>query len=289
MRNFQSLDSQQCHIQLVAPSSPVPLDRMNRGLDVLRSWGLTVDVPSQVTLVDGYLAGSDAARFGALNSALVNPANDVVWAARGGYGMGRLLAMGLNLQAPDNPPWVVGFSDISLLLLHLAPRGWPCVHGPNITTLPDLQQEDLLRLSDVLFRGQGVGFSGLNCLAPGQARGPIAPINWTVLCSVVGTPMMPSLEGHILLLEDVNESSYRLDRNLLQISNTPWFPKLAGLVLGDLGGAEQDPRLLRSIADVTARLGIPCATGAPVGHGRRLASIRVGQIVEFDADQGTVA
>lgn len=276
-------------VELVAPSGPVPLDRMSEGMLALQSMGLEPTVNPQVILVDGYLAGSDQDRLNALSAALRNPDNAVVWAARGGYGVARLLALGLDASLPANPPTVVGFSDISLLLAHLAARGWPCIHGPNVTTLPDLNDADRTSLVALIHANTFTPISGLQPLNPGVATGPICPMNWTVLCSVAGTPLSPPMEGRILLLEDIHESAYRLDRNMVQLSQTPWFSTLAGLVIGDLGGAETDPQLMRTIRDAARHHHLPCATNAPVGHGQRLHPIPVGRVVTLDTMAGTLS
>lgn len=276
-------------VELVAPSGPVPLDLMSRGVLALESMGLQPTLNPQVTLVDGYLAGSDHDRLAALSAALGNPDNAIVWAARGGYGVARLLALGLDAIPPANPPTVVGFSDVSLLLAHLSARGWPCIHGPNVTTLPNLNDTDLANLVALIHDGTFTPISGLQPLNPGVATGPVCPMNWTVLCSVAGTPLSPPMEGTILLLEDIHESAYRLDRNMVQLSGTPWFSTLAGLVIGDLGGAETDPQLMRTIQDAARHHNLPCAINAPVGHGQRLHPIPVGRVVTLDTKAGTLS
>lgn len=277
-----------CRIEVVAPSSPVPVDRMNRGADLLRRWGADVHISQQTAASDSYLAGSDELRSTALTQALMNPQNDVIWAARGGYGVVRLLARGLPQKAPANAPWVVGFSDISLLHLALSQRGWPCVHGPNLTTLADLQDEDQRRLQTLLFEGKNPRFEGLRCIVPAQVTAPVIPINWTVLCSVIGTPFLPDLTGSILLLEDVHESAYRLDRNLMQLIHTPWFSGLKAVLFGDLGGADEDNRLVNSILEAMQAADMPSAFGMPVGHAARLAPIRVGWNATLDSASGTL-
>jgi muramoyltetrapeptide carboxypeptidase len=188
---------------------------------------------------------------------------------------------------PKSPPQnvtIIGFSDISLLLLHLSQHGFHCIHGPNISTLTQIKSGHQDELKALLFHDRHPEFPNLNVRNlpnPAGAVGPILPMNWSVLCSILGTRFAPNLEGKILILEDVNEAPYRMDRLLMQLAATAWFPKLSALVIGKLGGAETDSRFLRSLDAVTKTHNVPCAMGIPVGHGEELAPLRLGEIMRL--------
>jgi muramoyltetrapeptide carboxypeptidase len=248
-----------------------------------------------------------------------------VWAARGGYGISRILG-DVRFPTRARPPLLVGFSDVSLLLARAWAAGLPCVHGPNVTTLG---LEDRLAVGgeptgdhpfdcaqgrrpstfppggrplrscldeasrDALFAfllgGQVPDYGKLECLHGGCATGPVLPMNLSLLASVSGTPLCPSLDGVILLLEDVSEPAYRVDRLLLQVVLSGGFDRIAGLVLGDFEDALEHRTLLCSIRQWTSARRLPCVMGFPMGHGARNFPVPVGWTGDLDAAAGRLA
>ena len=262
-------------VRVVAPSSPFPEARMARGVARLCEAGLDVEDTSRV-LVEGhaYLNGSDEERGAALEAALASDA-DVVWLARGGYGLTRLLS---SLTLPDGPlPLVVGFSDATALSAHLFAHGIASAHGPLITTVADEPPASFQHLMRVL-SGHTAGLS-LSGLCPpighgptGAADGVLFSANLCVLTHLVGTRSLPSLDGALLVLEEVGERPYRIDRMLTQLTESGALAGVRAVVLGHLAGCEEPggkdgaPRAEDVFAERLSALGIPLVRGAPVGH-----------------------
>ncbi len=274
-------------LAVVAPSGPVPRDRLRAGLRVLADLGRTVEVffDPEGPAADGFLAAPDAARAGAFLAAAASGA-DAVMAARGGYGAYRLLE-----QLPAAPPGpaatLIGFSDVTALLLGLRRRwGWAGIHGPNVTTLPDLDPDSLEAFGGLLdAAGSGDRFEGLETLHPGQAAGPLIGGNLSVLCSLLGTPEEVDLAGGILFVEDVGEAPYRLDRLLRQLASCRTFPGLRGLAVGDLGVGFDDA-VRRGLTGLCAARGLPAVAGLPVGHGPANRPLILGSSTTLDAHRG---
>ena len=279
-------------VVVVAPSSGVDLDRVARGVEIVREWGLKVEIHPNVSAKTGYLAGSDEARAGALLEVLSDARVRCVWAARGGYGAVRLLNR-MRKRKPERPSpvAVVGFSDVSLLTARLyLDYGFPTLHAANMTTLPLLDTDSLARTRAALMSPfEPIQYSGLKVVHRGTEVGWLLPMNWATLNSVLGTPFAPPLEGAVLLLEDVNEVPYRLDRMLIQLAYSHGFEKLSGLVFGDLDGAESDPTLLATIRQVADTFSLPCCMGMPFGHGAHNVPLRVGASVILSAEEGVLA
>ena len=278
------------HLAVVAPSGPVPADRFRTGLKILEGMGRTVDVffdPDDAE-AQGFLAASDATRSARFLAAAAGGA-DAVMAARGGHAAHRLLRR-LPAEAPGPPCTLIGFSDITALLLGLSRRwGWAAVHGPNVTTLGDLDKASLGAFRELLDApGDGVRFEGLDCLNPGVGEGPLTGGNLAVLCSLLGTPEEPDLSGRVVFLEDTGEAPYRLDRLLHQLASCRTFPAAAGLVVGDLGRGFDD-EVIRTLISLCAAHGVPAAAGLPVGHGPTNRPLVLGGSAVLDADLGGLA
>ena len=280
-------------VQMVAASSALigdaALARLAAGISVLEGWGLEVERPTLAGRSWGYLAGRDQERRGDLEAAARRGA-DLLACVRGGWGAARLLEQPLALPCR----WLLGFSDVtSLLWAQLAQGQGGAIHGPLLTTLgaePAWSQE---RLRAVLFGAplaplQGEGWVG------GSAKGPLLAANLTVATHLLGTPHLPDLRGAILVLEDVGEAPYRIERMLTHWRLCGALQQLGGIGLGafsdcdgNSGGASFDCFSLEQVLrERTADLGMPVVAGLPVGHVAGNAALPLGAMAELDGDSG---
>lgn len=240
----------------------------------------------------GFLAGSDAARLAELQQALADPSVEAVWCARGGYGLMRLLPA-LDLTAfARAPKLLIGFSDVTALHAWAALRSLPTVHGPVITHLTDLPAADVEALCALLEgRAATAELDGMAPLVSGWATGRLIGGNLELVTRLLGTPYSFDPKGAVLLLEEIGERPYRVDRQLTQLELAGWWSALVGVVLGDFHQCG-DPTTRPSVSEVlTERFGhlpIPVVTGAPVGHGTRNRALPLGVPAELDADRGTL-
>ena len=216
-----------------------------------------------------HFAGTDAERLQALLDYGNDPAFDAIWFARGGYGACRIAeaaVAGLEARARDKT-WL-GYSDAGYLLAGLYRAGFPhAAHGPMPQdAMRDGGEAAVVRaLRWLIERDAGALEPSLE---PGRAY---AAINLTVLSLLLGTPLEPDLSGHVLLVEEVAEHMYRIDRTLFHISSNPLGRSLAGLRLGrcsdvpanDPDFGETDEQVARFWC---ARAGIPWLGAAEIGH-----------------------
>ncbi len=234
-----------------------------------------------------YLAGEDSRRRQELSRALLDSGSRAIFCARGGYGSMRLLP---ELPLADmTPTLLVGFSDITALHLALQARGRVSIHGPVLTQLgkqPAEVQERLFRLLES--PEPPAPLSGSATYVSGAAEGPLIGGNLSLFTRLLGTPYMPSLEGAVLLLEDVGERPYRLDRMWTHLRLAGVFERVRGIVLGDFTECEEkgapysSADVLRSLAEETR---LPCAAGFPVGHGTVNQPVPLGTTVRLDAGE----
>lgn len=267
-------------VAVVAPSSPVPGDRLDVGLAVLRGWGLEVVVGRHLRSTHPelpHLAATDEQRAADLTAAWLDPQVRAVLVGRGGYGVPRLLdLLDWNALAAVTPKPLVGFSDLTPLLNAVARRLGVCaVHGPAVTGLGDGADASRAAVHDLLFGAPGERtIDGLETLVPGAAAGPLVGGNLALLAACPGD-LLPA-QGAVVLLEDVDESPHRLDRTLTTLLRSGWLEDVAGIVLGGFTRCG-DPALVRAVLlDRLGALGVPMVAGAPIGHDEPNIAIPIG-------------
>lgn len=275
-------------IHVVAPSSPVRDGAaLKRGVAILAR-RYRVSVPRGVYARKGFLAGADTTRLGCIQKALSDGRTRAIFTARGGHGATRLLArVDWERWYEDRKP-MVGFSDVTALqLASLALAGVSSIHGPSvssISTQPKGYQRHLMRLLEDPGYDFGQPPARLRSLKQGRVVGPLVGGNLSMIDQLVGTPFLPDLAGCILLVEDVNEPPYRIDRMMTHLGNAGCLDRLAGLVVGQFTRCR--PRVdgvtvQEVFAEHVSRLSIPALRGMPTGHGRRNWAFVQGARVEL--------
>ncbi|MFE0382635.1 LD-carboxypeptidase [Streptomyces bungoensis] len=284
-------------VAVVAPSGPVPEERLQAGLDVLRGWDL--DPVAAPHVLDrhgefGYLAGTDADRAADLQSAWCDPGVDAVLCARGGYGAQRMIDL-LDWEAmrAAGPKVFVGFSDITALHEAFATRlGLVTLHGPmaaGVDFVKNARAQEHLRAT--LFAPETVRTiaSGGTALVPGRARGVTLGGCLCLLAAELGTPhARPSAGGGLLCLEDVGEETYRLDRYLTQLLRAGWLDGVSGVLLGSWENCASPAELRLLLADRLGALGVPVVEDFGFGHCAGASTIPFGVTAELDADAATL-
>ena len=234
-----------------------------------------------------YLAGTDSGRLSDLNAALRDPDIDGVWCVRGGYGVLRLLET-VDYEALRRVPKpVIGFSDITALHAAIGVKaGVISYHGPTARgTLAEFSKTSLERA--LVDGGNPAGAAEqAEVLVSGAARGRLAGGNLAVLTALTGTPFFPDLEGSILVLEDVNEPVYRIDRMLRHLRLTGALAGVAGLMFGaftERGDDADSVPLARLLLETAEAIGAPCVSGAPIGHLDEQWTLPLGALAELNA------
>ena len=259
-------------VAVVAPAGPFDRAAFETGLAVI-SGRYAPRYDERILSRHRYLAGDDERRFSELVAALADPDVKAVFCARGGYGAMRLLprlaAWAQEHGLPAKP--LIGFSDLTALHQWLQSNGWVSFHAPVLTQLGRLPAENPRRLFSLLeSAAPAAALEGTETYVEGTVEGPLLGGNLSVFTRLLGTPFMPPLEGGVLLLEDLSEQPYRLDRMWMHLELAGVFRQIRGIVLGQFLGCE--PRdggytaaeVLRELAAAT---GLPCAAGFPIGHG----------------------
>jgi len=289
-------------VAVLCVSSPVEPGALAAGLDALRFAGLDpVTYPSahDSGTMRRYLAGDDAMRAGDLRSALTDPGIAGILFARGGSGAQRTLeAMDWDGLAPEGqetgmPPKVLaGFSDVTALLEAVAVRlGWASVFGPNIAIKEGASHYSFGSLLRTLMRPDQatvIRYPRAVTVVPGTARGVTTGGTLSLLASSLATGTSRPARGGILLLEDVNEEDYRIDRMLTQLRRSGYLDGVAGIVAGSFTGCGPPEAIQDILAERLGSLGVPMIAWANVGHGGLFQAFPYGIAAELDAGTATL-
>lgn len=232
----------------------------------------------QCFFTEGHFAGSDNVRADALVEYANDPEIDAIWCARGGYGAARIAedAVQRLTEAARTKPFL-GYSDAGFLFaaLYKAGIGIP-VHGPMPVDLGREGGEEAVRRALRFLAGQD---------RPDDwaARGGDAPhlaFNLTVFCALLGTPLEPDLNNHIIMIEDVGEVLYRIDRMLFHLTSQPNIRSLAGLMPGRMSDTENDRPFGKTIEEMfdhwAAKSGLRLLGPADIGHDNHNKLVRFG-------------
>lgn len=283
-------------VALVSPAGPVAGEEdLDRARENTRSLGwepVTGQHAGKKHDSRDYLAGEDSHRSDDLNDALRDSTIDAVWCVRGGYGTMRILGAIDYDALKKNPKPVIGYSDITAI--HSAiwnKTKLVTFHGPTAREkLSDFSRASLLEA--VVERKNPCGeapYAGE--IAPGRAEGRLAGGNLSLISSLVGTPYAADLRGAIVILEDVNEPLYRVDRMLHQLLLAGAFDGCRAIAFGDCSGTGDSTGtdgLDALLTDIATHLRVPCIAGIPVGHIAEQWTIPLGAAATLDTAARTI-
>jgi len=286
-------------VMLVSPSGPAPQERVDIGVSMLTAWGLKVEIAPGALDAFGYFAGPDDARLAGVNAALRDPAVRGVICTRGGYGAQRIVD-GIDFEAVRADPKVfTGFSDITALQMAMWQRtGLASVHGPmaawNGDRTGDASIASLrtsLMSTDPLLIPARDDEETSEISVPGPAiRGTLLGGNLCLLQASIGTPDMPDLTGAILLLEEVEEPPYKVDRMLTHLRRCSALDEIAGIAIGQFTDCSDGwpTTIVDVILDRLGDLGVPVLGGLPIGHGKDQLSVPIGTPAILDVAARTL-
>lgn len=268
-------------VAVVAPAGIPKLEGVSAGAELLRRWGYEVIEAPHLRHRYFYNAGTAETRTADLAWALTTDGIDAVWLARGGYGCIHCLP-GLPREGLDDRP-VIGCSDATSLFAALwKARGGHIVHGPMLETIATNVDDATRERMRSMLAGEPVKpIPGDHLCGPmTEVTGPVIGGNLCVLASLAGTPWALSAAGAILVLEDIGEAAYRLDRMVTQLRWSGALDGVLGIALGDFYQCKAPDGVDYTVTDVLREvlspLGVPVWAGLPVGHDKRNLAFRYG-------------
>lgn len=284
-------------IGIFSPSSSIVRERFDAGVAILKDRGFQVIIHPQTYLgadTGNQFCSGTKEKAAAFMDLWDDPKVDFIMASCGGNTASQFLhLLNYNYLEKSHKP-VMGFSDTTSLLstLYSQAAGRP-VFGPTVQTLGRIQNVDQV-FSVLSGETTKIDLKGSDSVTGGkQATGPVFAATLSVLLSLAGTPCLPKLAGHILLIEDIGEEVSRLDRLLWQLYQLVPFPLLSGMVFGDFKDLTDTGRPFGQdfeglIAKYTSHLEIPVLINGGFGHGDQLFPIPLGRKATLDATNKTL-
>ncbi len=289
-------------IGIISPaSSPDDFSRIENGVSYLESLGYRVKLGKHIYKRFGYLSASDEERAQDLNEMFADPEVRAIICVRGGYGTPRILDKVNYSVIKKNPKIFVGYSDITALQLAIFKKtGLITFSGPmlavDIYSFDSYSEEFFWRILTSksgkieLKNPDGVE---LIVLKPGKANGTLLGGNLSLLASIIGTKYQPDFKDAILLIEDIGEEPYRIDRYLSQLKNSGILNKIKGCILGqftDCVPKEMGKSLTleQIFEDYFGKLKIPVISNLSYGHIPQKLTLPIGADVKIDAKRGVI-
>ncbi len=261
-------------IGIVAPARKVSREQIDSALQEFESWGLRVILGDHVfSSAHSYLSGTDEERLADLQSAIDNPGIKAIISARGGYGSGRIIDQIDFSPMKQNPRWLIGFSDITAVHLRLLREGLMSIHGtmPILFGKPD-SHDSIESLRQLLFDDRSsVSFNSAPHNRTGKSSGRLIGGNLSLIIDSMGTPYELHTEGNILVIEEIDEYYYRLDRMLNHLKRAGKLSGLNGLVIGHMTDIKEselpfNESVEQMISRVVKEYNYPVAFKFPSGH-----------------------
>jgi muramoyltetrapeptide carboxypeptidase len=274
-------------VAVVAPSSPFPRAPTLGGLAWLAQ-RYRVSFRADAFSRTGYLAGDDDRRAGELARAMLDPDARAIFVARGGYGATRIVARLPWDEFAKSPKWIVGFSDVTALHCAASARGVACLHACNVggfgAQFPGVVASRASMLASLERPSAPHAWEGLRAVRAGDARGVLFGGNLALLCAMAAANALVVPDGAIVLVEDVTERPYRVDRMLTSLLSGGHLARASAIVFGDFSQCDPGPdgvTIDDVIADVARSVAIPVYANAPFGHGDRNEAFTIGAPAEL--------
>ncbi|GAB2578608.1 peptidase S66 [Paractinoplanes abujensis] len=287
-------------VVLLSPSGASEPGRVAGTVAALEGWGLRVRLGEHAGGRHLFFAGTDDQRLADLNAALRDPEVRGVFCLRGGYGMQRIVDRVDFAAVRDDPKVVIGFSDITALHVALwREAGLVTVHGPTAGqfergpgSLTVRAARRAVTTSEPVTVVADDGELTHGVRVEGVAEGKLLGGNLAMLATTVGTRHALDTDGAILLLEDVDEEPYRVDRMLVHLRRAGWLDGVRGIALGQftncVGGNPSYPPVADVLRDQLTALGVPVLGGLPIGHGDEQVAVGLGVSARLDTEAGTL-
>lgn len=247
-------------------------DNLKPAIDLLHSWGLEVIIGNTIGLDDNQLAGTDKQRAADFQQQLDNPNIKGIWCVKGGYGTVRIIDLLDFTKFKQNPKWIIGFSDITVLHNHLNTMGFKSIHGIMPVTTSRASEEAVESLRLALFGNQltyQIAPDAMNRL--GTATGELVGGNLSILYSLLGSQSAIDCTDKILFIEDLDEYLYHIDRMMMNLKRNGCLESIKGIIVGSMSKMRDNDipwgkNAVEIVEDVTKVYNIPVLYSFPAGH-----------------------
>lgn len=286
-------------VRLVSPASTPTREGVKKCIEIMKGWGLRPETGKHAFNEYGYLAGKDEDRLADINDAIRDPGIKAIFATRGGKGAYRIAGDLDFVAMRQNPKLLIGFSEITILELALWEHcRMTSIHGGIVSwNVKTQEKENIEHLRQMLMTTQPVIIRTRDdepttkLTTSGKVTGFLMGGNQDMVTTAAGWTL-PSLDGAILLLEDVDKRLGFIDRQLTMLENAGHLKGIRGVAVGRyyLCGGDATTQgkwtAIDVLRDRLQRLNVPILGGLPLGHGNNTESVPLGTMATLDANNG---
>ena len=284
-------------IGIVCPSGHIPLEKVQNCIQILEKWGYQVRLGKTVGAKKDSFSGTDTERVTDLQFMLDDPSVKAIVCARGGYGASRIIGAINFKRFNEQPKWLIGFSDITVLHAAILKQNCMSIHGPMAAAFAKGEAgEPYIQSLKSILEGEKTKYNtpahAMNNL--GISNAEMVGGNLCILAHLIGSKNEVETSGKILFLEDVGEYHYNIDRLMIQCKNAGMFDHLAGLVVGgftDLKDASTNfgATAYEIIKEHTSAYTYPICFDFPISHSLSNYAIKQGQKYSLEISQAGVS
>lgn len=272
MAKFPDFLKEGDEIRIISPAGAIDPAYIDGAKKLITEWGYKPTEGMYDRAVYGRFAGDEKQRTTDLQQALDDPKVKAILCSRGGYGVAQIIDKVDFTRFKENPKWVIGFSDITILHQAIIPTGYVSVHSPMAKEFTIANIGEPVTLLHKILKGNmptyKVAKHPLNC--QGKAKGKLIGGNFAVFMGMRGTKFDFPYKNAILFIEDVGESPYRIDRMIQNLRISGIFSQISGLILGQFSDTEEDPEMKRTIYEgiyeAVKEYDIPVCFNFSAGH-----------------------
>jgi len=268
-------------------------DNLKPTIDMLEGWGLKVKIGNTIGLDYFQLAGTDDQRAADFQEQMDNPNIKAIWCVRGGYGTVKIIDKLDFTKFKQNPKWIIGFSDVTVLHSHLNRMGIESLHAIMPVSVARATDEAKNSLCTALF-GEKLQYT-LDCDAlnhTGKAKGELVGGNLSILYSLLGSESAIDCHDKILFIEDLDEYLYHVDRMMMNLKRNGCLSSLKGIIVGGMTEMKDNEipwgrNALEIIEDTVKGLNIPIIYNFPAGHIRDNRALIFGRQITMEVTPET--
>lgn len=260
-------------VAIIATARFISKVELQAAIQLLKSWELKPVLGSSIGLQHNQFAGTDEERAADLQQQINDPSINAIWCAKGGYGSIRILDLMDFSMLKTQPKWIIGYSDVTAIHLHLQSLGIASLHAQMASGIESKSASTSEELKNVIFgyKLQIEYASTHSNQVNGEVKAEILGGNLSVLYSAIGSKSMPSFKNKILFIEDLDEYLYHIDRMMQNLKRSGLLNQISGLIVGGMTGMNDNTIPFGKTAEeiiyeAVKDLNIPVAFNFPAGH-----------------------
>lgn len=278
-------------VALVCTARKFTTEEAQPAIELLQSWGLHVKLGQTIGLDNFQLGGSDQERASDFQEMLDNTEIKAIWCARGGYGTVRIIDKIDFSNFLDNPKWIMGFSDVTVLHSHIHNLGVATLHSIMPFSVPKADEIAKETLRKALF-GESISYqiSNSSYNKKGKTTGVLVGGNLSILYSLLGSKSAIDTADKILFIEDLDEYLYHVDRMMMNLKRNGYFDKLKGIIVGGMTDMHDNSipfgrNASEIILDITQEFNFPICFDFPAGHLSDNRALILGKTIDFEVSE----